>query len=134
MDSVKLLSSWIKLVKLLCKIVNFQKHSSLPEWTVFLLASDIPKNTPHAAKKKQVLEASHVLQRLYTEGFFSTYADFAIRRIKFIRAFSEYIDDDDGFIRMAVERYFSVLLEKNPANPILSFNYSEKSVIGIQVC
>ncbi|CAI4220902.1 unnamed protein product [Auanema sp. JU1783] len=108
------------------------KHSSLPEWEVFLLASDIPKNRPHTAKKKQVLEASHVLQRLFTEGFFSSYAGFAIRRIKFIQEFSEYIDDYDEFIRIAVERYFSALFEKNPANPILSFNYSEKSIVGIQ--
>ncbi|CAI5454468.1 unnamed protein product [Caenorhabditis angaria] len=108
------------------------KHSSLPEWAVFLIASDIPKNAPRDAKKKQVLEASHILTRLYTEGFFSSYAEFAIRRIKFIRAYSEFIDDHGGFIKMAVERYFSTLLEKNPINPTLTFEYSEKPVIGIQ--
>lgn len=78
----------------------------MPEWTVFLLSSNYPNNAPPAKKKKQVL--------------------------KFIRAFSELIDDNDELIRMAVERYFIALLEENPANPMLSFSYSEKAVIGIQ--
>ncbi|CAP25726.2 Protein CBG05181 [Caenorhabditis briggsae] len=99
---------------------------------VFLIASNIPPHTPHETKKKQVIGASKILQRLYKDGFFATYADFAIRQIKFNREFSRFLDDVDGSIKQAVERYFTALLEKNPANPTLSFSYSEKPVQGIQ--
>ncbi|CAB3411745.1 unnamed protein product [Caenorhabditis bovis] len=107
-------------------------HSSLPQWNVFLIASNIPPHIPHETKKKQVNEASNILLRLYKDGFFATYADFAIRRIKFNREFSRILDDYDESIKRAIERYFTALLEKNPANPTLTFRYSEKPVKGIQ--
>ncbi|ULU13312.1 hypothetical protein L3Y34_016072 [Caenorhabditis briggsae] len=44
----------------------------------------------------------------------------------------EFVDGQDHFMKLAIEKYFSTQLERNPANPILKFNYTDKDVKGIQ--
>lgn len=107
----------------------------LDNWSAFKgRLAEIKRAEKHIHKAKQSIQmAAEHLKALFDSHFFIAYPKFDKTAIHFNKTHAHVLDQDNEFMKEAVEGYFFQLFNGNPNCPNVDVDFEEKRVPGIQV-